>query len=270
MEVIQNLVKVQQEAQLHQEQARYMRAQMAAKDLQVEQERARVDVAVHQERERSFSKELDARRATAADQSMKQMDAQRVSREQGPATTQKQRAESMSRIRQRQQQTRLAAMHTGSELAKHHLGKVKSEVRFLMLSADDSSLSYAKDRRSISKGKRILVSDIRGINFGFETDNLGLNHFEHITTPEWFCFSIVLDERTVDFSCRTEAETVQWVLGLRTLCQWNKQDYRGLEVGAFFWQRAAMKLRVFAVAADKTRYRHLIDVVKSAGQKWDR
>lgn len=269
LEIVQTLVKMKQEAKLYQEQASYMRAQLTAKDLQVEQERARIDAAVHREREKGFAAELELRRAGVVSQSAKQAEQEAIERaRESQLQERKLRLESMATARQRKQKARLQLMHGGSDMSKHHFDKVKTDGRALMLSSDDTVLFYAKDKKSIRKGKKILCKDIRAINFGFATDNLGSRHVEHITTPEWCCFSVVLDARTVDFSCSTEAETAQWVLGLRTLLLWNRQDYRGLEVGAFFWQRAAMKLRIYSIAGSKTRCRYMIDVVKAAGQDW--
>eukprot|EP01052_Picozoa_sp_SAG31_P010248 SAG31_NODE_556_length_14161_cov_3.384943_6_plen_424_part_00 len=274
IEVVETLGKMKQEVKMHQEQASYMRAQLAAKDLEVEQVQARSDAAVSREREKNFAQELELRQARATSLSPRQTvhDQEREARE--ARERQRLRAESMGKLRQRRQTTRLSQMYDGSEVLKYHRGKVKKEGRYLLLTEDNSALLYAKDRRSIAKGTRILLHDVRAVNFGFATDTFESHQRENeewngfVSEREWFCFSLILDERTVDFSCPTEATTALWVLGLRTLLHWSKQDYRGFEVGSFFWQRAAMKLRHYAIAGRKTRYRHLIEVVRRAAADW--
>ena len=71
-------------------------------------------------------------------------------------------------------------------------------------------------------------------------------HSAVIDTPAWYCFSIALRTKTVDFSARSEEEAALWVCGLRTLLEYKRGDSRGQEVGRFFWNRASMRTKRLA------------------------
>ena len=122
------------------------------------------------------------------------------------------------------------------------------------------------------------LADILDVHFGWKTDNFASLHERGaVTVPEWQCFSVVLESRPVrcsctaitpprspprffgrlvptpphthklarwpqvDFEASSEADAEMWVMGLRTLLDFQHHDFRGLQVGRFLWQRASMR-----------------------------
>ncbi|KAK4535710.1 hypothetical protein CDCA_CDCA06G1735 [Cyanidium caldarium] len=69
--------------------------------------------------------------------------------------------------------------------------------------------------------------------------------------PDWLCFSLVLDERTVDFAARNDDELMAWLFGLQNLCDKIPPADRVTRHGVLL-RRAHSKLRALAHARNWT------------------
>eukprot|EP01047_Picozoa_sp_COSAG01_P034141 COSAG01_NODE_2549_length_7465_cov_5.036383_1_plen_1917_part_00 len=244
---------------------RTLENQVSVHSVQLEAEQRRTA----QEKEKNFALQLELRRVKVERESATIAERERSSEiVRSERDSRAAAKDASSKLRERQQHVRLQAMQAGSEVSKHHARTLKTDSRYLCLSEDGKSLIYSKDRKNMTKGKRIPVSDIRAVHVGFASDNLGSKYTHMISTPEWHCFSIVLRTRTVDFSTRSEEDAALWVIGLRTLMEWNRGDSRGREVGRFLWQRVAMRTRHYAKASDKNHIQYLAAALKVAGHSW--
>ena len=94
-------------------------------------------------------------------------------------------------------------------------------------------------------------------------------HSAVIDTPAWYCFSIALRTKTVDFSARSEEEAALWVCGLRTLLEYKRGDSRGQEVGRFFWSRASMRTKRLADEAGMDHMKFISERVWIAAREWE-
>jgi hypothetical protein len=87
---------------------------------------------------------------------------------------------------------------------------------------------------------------------------------DRIPDPDWLCFSLVLNERTVDMAAITEDELMAWIFGLQNLCERIRPADR-LTRHAVLVNRARMKIRWIAHEHNMTRRAFLLRNLRCHG-----
>ena len=131
-------------------------------------------------------------------------------------------------------------------------------------SATSTSASSPVPTKPCTEQKQWPCSEHRGAY----AENME-RHSAVIDTPAWYCFSIALRTKTVDFSARSEEEAALWVCGLRTLLEYKRGDSRGQEVGRFFWNRASMRTKRLADEAGMDHMKFISERVWIAAREWE-
>lgn len=87
---------------------------------------------------------------------------------------------------------------------------------------------------------------------------------DKIPDPDWLCFSLILNERTVDLAAVTEDELMAWIFGLQNLCERIRPADR-LTRHTVLVNRARMKLRAIAHEQNMTTRAFLLRYLRHYG-----
>lgn len=116
----------------------------------------------------------------------------------------------------------------------------RSEPRYVALCEDWSAGGEIRlmwgdaDRKKMSTTRR--AKDVLGVEFGTDCTSpnfIGLE-FERVIK----CFSVLFNDRTVDFECQTDRDAIDWVCGLVS----SMENSNGTSEGRVLWSRARMRL----------------------------
>jgi hypothetical protein len=87
---------------------------------------------------------------------------------------------------------------------------------------------------------------------------------DRVPDPDWLCFSLILNERTVDLAAVTEDELMAWIFGLQNLCERIRPSDRLTRHGVLV-NRARMKLRSLAHEQNMTTRAFLLRYLRHYG-----
>jgi hypothetical protein len=135
-------------------------------------------------------------------------------------------------------------MRKGSVFIKHHYAKKKgsSNPRTVKMDATCSNLILQKTSGLFKNPKKIPVKDIKWIVYGPHTSVMKtkLSGIQH----PWRCFSIVLNNRSIDLEAHNDTDCDVWLLGIQQLVykrimQFNRPLY---SKGKLCFMRTRMKI----------------------------
>jgi len=130
------------------------------------------------------------------------------------------------------------AVTGGDLLTKINYHNGNKSLRYFKL-CDDNTLRWAQKEKDLNNPKVYRVcplADIRGIIYG-KTNPKFVKNAKGL--EPWLCFSLVLENRTIDLYCR-EDQINYWVIGLSEELKRIRPKAVTLTVGKYFWRKLAM------------------------------
>ena len=151
-------------------------------------------------------------------------------------------------------------------MVKHTYKHSKRVARKVMLSDDCEEIRWGNPTRSNSKlPSSCKLQSAKGVMFGPLTVTFQ-NRPKKRVDEDYYCFSLVMEQRTLDFSAPDDKTMEAWFLGLQYLIDPFQCAYYGKR--RLLWEKAMMKIEQEMVKRRCTNFRNLImTAARTAGQQ---
>mmetsp|Transcript_35856 Transcript_35856/g.57974 ORF Transcript_35856/g.57974 Transcript_35856/m.57974 type:complete len:308 (+) Transcript_35856:255-1178(+) len=120
-------------------------------------------------------------------------------------------------------QIRLEAMKSGAVLVKFAFSKSRRVRRWVVLAADEKTIRWG-DPRTHKLSSSANLSEVQGLTHGASSKAFKARNVD--SDPDCLCFSLLFEQRTLDFACSDLNQLLIWYLGFQFLLRHKKGTER--------------------------------------------